>query len=339
MEIITETELRRQIKENPARGYLFFGEEDYLKVHSLKSLKERICPDPALEPFNYIKLDGLYLTPDSLLGAISTLPMMSESKLIEITGLNFHEFKPSFVDELCKILELLPEYDYNTVVISVAANGIDEGTPKRPSEALKKFGDHLTLVRFASATPLMLGRWCEKHFLANGVRADHAVTSKLVDYCGTDMYRLATETDKISWYVLASGRDQVSPSDVESVAIADTSYDTFALTNAIADGDRGAALRVLGEMKRRRIEPYVIMGEVSSFVIAMLNVRLLADSGRSVKEIVSATGYHEFRVKMYSKANVTAQRLREMLELCGETDIDIKYGHGYGAIERLICAF
>ena len=233
----------------------------------------------------------------------------------------------------------MPEYDFNTVVISVAANGIDEGTVKKPSEALKKFGEHLTLVRFSSSTPLMLARWAEKHFLANGVRADHAVTSKLVEYCGTDMFRLSTETDKISWYVLASGRDQASPSDVEKVAIADTSYDTFALTNAIADGDRGMALRVLGEMKRRRIEPYVIMGEVSSFVIAMLNVRLLADRGRSAKEISQATGYHEFRVKIYSKTNVTAERLREMLDLCGAADMEIKFGQGYGAIERLICAF
>ena len=339
MDIITEAELRRQIKENPAKGYLFFGEEDYLKAYSLKYLKEKLCPDPALEPFNYIRLDALDLTPDALLGAITTLPMMSDVKLVEVTGVNFKDRTQMTVDEYCKVLELLPEYDYNTVVISVAAECIDEGTPKKPSAALKKFGEQLTLVRFARSTPLMLSRWAEKHFLANGVRADSAVCSKLVEYCGTDMHRLATETDKLSWYALSRGRDYAEPSDITDAAVADTGYDTYAFTNAITSGNKPEALRVLSEMRRRRIEPFMIMGEVISLICSMVTVRMLTDGGLSVSEIVSKTRMHEYRVKLYLKSSASLPKLREILRLCTEADASVKSsGQGYGAIERLICA-
>lgn len=339
MDIITEAELRRQIKENPKKGYLLFGEEDYLKAYSLKSFKERLCPDPALEPFNYIKLDGLDLTPDVLIGAITTLPMMSDIKLIEITGVNFKDRTQMSVDEYCSVLELLPEYDYNTVVISVAADCIDEGKPKRPSPSLKKLGEYLTLVQFSRATPLMLSRWAEKHFLANGVRADFAVCSKLVEYCGTDMHRLAAETDKISWYALAKGRDQIEPSDITEVAIADTEYDTYSLTNALTSGNKPEALRVLSNMRHRKMDPILIMGEVTSLMCSMVTVRMLADEGLSASEIVSKTRMHEFRVKLYLRSAAPIARLRDILKLCAEADASVKgLGQGYAPIERLICA-
>lgn len=339
-DIITESDFRKQIKDKPQKGYLFFGEEDYLKAYSLKSLRDRICPDPSLAPFNYIKLDGLDLTPGALLNAIETLPMMSDSKLIEVTGLNFREVKASLLDEYCKVLALLEEYDYNTVVISVAAECIDEGfLPKKPSTQLKKLGENLTLVHFARSTPLMLARWVNKHFLANGVTADAAVCSALVDYCGTDMFRLAAETDKISWYALANGRTYVEPEDIKKVALADTGYDSFAFTNAIMASNKAEALRVLGEMRRKRLEPTVVMGEMIKVVTDMLAVRIYADEGLTTADIAKKTKIHEYRVKLCLKTGTNLPRLKEILSLCAEADAALKLSpQGYAAIERLICA-
>jgi len=338
MNIITESDFRRQIKEKPGRGYLLYGDEDYLKTYSLKSLKERLCPEPALEPFNYIKLDGLDLTPSALLDAITTLPMMSDDKLVEVTGMDFTALKAAELDEYLSVLELLPEYEYNTLVISVASGCIDEGKPKSPSATLKKLGERLTLVNFARSTPPMLAKWVGKHFLANGVTADYAVCSQLVDYCGTDMFRLAAETDKLSWYALSNGRETVEPSDIVNVAIADTGYDTFAFTNALTSGNKPEALRVLSEMIRRKIEPTMIMGEVTSMLCDMLTVRMMTDEGASPREIQAKTRIHEYRAKLFLRTGADTKRISAMLALCAEADDGVKKGgKGYGAIERLIC--
>ncbi len=343
-DIISESDFRKNIAKNPARGYLFFGDEDYLKAFALKTARESVCPDPALAPFNNIRLEGLDLTPDALLGAITTLPMMSERKLVEVSGMNFSELRGGRLDELCKVLFLLEEYDYNTVIISVPAGGMDFGQlPKKPSATLKKLAEYLVPVHFAASTPLMLSRWVARHFNANGVRADVAVCSALVEYCGTDMHRLSAETDKLSWYALASGRDYVEQADIARVAIADTGYDTFAMTNAIMDNNKGAALAVLAEMKRRRIEPTVIMGEVMGVFCNMLAARLMTDDGLTTGEIASRLKIHEYRVKLCLRGGVGVERLRRVVGLCAEADAALKLAQQgnsstYSAIERLICS-
>ncbi len=340
MNIITESEFRKQLKAAYGKAYLFFGEEDYLKAFSLKSARECYCPDPSLAMFNHIKLDALDMTPDSLIDALVTMPMMSEGKLVEVEGFNLKSIKSSELDAYIKVFSLIEEYDYNTLIINVPAGFLDEGQlPKKPSATLKKLGEHLTLVNFAKSTPLMLSRWVEKHFLANGVRADSAVCSSLIEYCGTDMFRLSTETDKLSWYALSRGKDCIDQKDIYNVAIADTSYDTFALANAIVDGNKQKALAVLGEMQRRRIEPTLVMGEITSTVCDMVRVKASANDGMSADEIYSKYRIHPFRVKMYLKAGASYERLLSVVRLCADADEAIKNSStpSYMAIEKLIC--
>ena len=125
MNIITESEFRKRLKTDCTGGFLFYGSEDYMKSFALKLARETVCPDEALAPFNNIRLEGLELTPDSLLGALTTLPMMSERKLIEITHLDLKDLKSSELDEYCSIFALLAEYDYNTLIVSIPSNQLE----------------------------------------------------------------------------------------------------------------------------------------------------------------------------------------------------------------------
>lgn len=338
--IITEADFRKQVKKCAPGGYLFFGEEDYLKSFSLNALREAVCPEPSLAPFNDIRLDPQGLTPDALLGALSTLPMMTELKLVEVSGMSFREVKGKALDAFCETFSALEELDYNILVVIVPADGIDEGyLPKRPSAVLKKLSEYLTPVRFEKSTPAMLARWVGRHFEANGIAADPVLCRRLVDYCGTDMYRLSAETDKLSWYTLAAGRNSASPDDIARVNTADTDYDSFAFANAVMENRSADALRVLAEMKRRRIEPTAIMAEIISTFCMMLSVRLLADDGLSKGEIAKRLKIHEFRVGLCMKNGAGSVRLRRALDLCADADSAIKLSpQGYTAIERLICA-
>ena len=58
MEIIREAEFRREIKRSPEGGYLFFGDEDYLKTADVQAAKQLICPDESLAVFNYLVFDA-----------------------------------------------------------------------------------------------------------------------------------------------------------------------------------------------------------------------------------------------------------------------------------------
>ena len=79
MQILTEAEFNRQLG-NPSAGYLFFGDEDYTKLHAIARLREAVCPDPAAAAFDDIRFTALDFTASRLLDALEPPPMLGERK-------------------------------------------------------------------------------------------------------------------------------------------------------------------------------------------------------------------------------------------------------------------
>ena len=342
MEIIKEDAFRKQIKKGLSGGYLFFGDEDYMKAYAVNAAREAICADPTFALFNDMKIDVIDYSPSALLDALMPLPMMSDKKLITVNGLNISGMRPREVDELCEVLETLGEYDYNVLIISVPAGLIDEGrSPKAPSAIIKRLGEYLTPVSFETVTGARLVSWTQKHFGHHGVNASQEVCAFLIDYAGKSMYTLSNETEKLSYYVLQNGRDTVTKDDVLKVSIAEISTDAYALANAIMDGRGEDALASLSVMKFRRVEPVLLLSEVSQVICDLVAVKSLADSGCALAEIMSILGFRsDYKAKLYlqNASGKSMTKLKEALDLCAEADLALKRSaQGYIAIEKLIC--
>ena len=340
MNIIKESDFRKEIKTNPQKAYLFFGEEDYMKSFALKSASEAISPDPSISFFNEMKLDALSYSPDTLLDAIMPFPMGTDRKLITISGLDINAMKSGELDALFSVLSQLDDYDYNTVIISTSSDRFDYGTSiKRPSTLLKRFSEHLCPVYFERNTPAKLAAWVGKHFSHNGAAASPAICSLVVERCGRNMYTLAGEVDKISFYVLSKGRQEVTRDDVINISIAAEEFDSFALTNAIGNRRRDEALRILRDMKFRRLEPIMILSEISSTVSNMTSVATLAADGLTQGEISEVLAIHEYRVGLMMNAGISLDICRGMLKKCKAADLELKSGRGgYVTLEKLICS-
>ena len=339
MEIIKEADFRKEIKSNPAAAYLFFGEEDYMKVFAVKKAQEALCPDPTFAFFNEIALDALSYSPDALLDALMPLPMMADRKLITVSGLDINAMRQNELDALCAVMAKLEDYDYNTVIINVASDKLDAGyLPKKPSTQLKKLGEVMKAVSFEKNSPSKLIAWLGKHFEHNGVMASPEICSMIIDRCGRDMYNLAGETDKLSYYAKANGRDQIYPDDVTLVTSPLFEYDSFAFANAICARKKEDALEILRDMKTRRIEPVLILSEISKNICEMCSIATLKEDGLTSREISEVCGVHEFRVSLVLKLNPRADLCRSMVRRCREADMELKNsGDGYRVIEKLIC--
>ena len=55
--VINDSAFRKTIEKQPTGAYLFFGEEDYLKAHALKTARSTVCPEPSFAVFNDISID------------------------------------------------------------------------------------------------------------------------------------------------------------------------------------------------------------------------------------------------------------------------------------------
>ena len=347
MEILKDSDFKKEIKVGLKKGYLFFGEEDYLKSFAVRSAEEALCPDPTFAFFNVMKLDALDFSPSKLLDALMPMPMMTERKLILLSGLNFVSMRPNELDDLCHALESLEEYDYNTLIITVASDCFEPGyLPKSPSTALKKLAEHLTPVQFERCSPSRLNAWVQKHFAHNGISVSPEFCATMIDYCGRGMFQLANEIDKLSFYEGFHGRETATEADLRLVCTPVTEYDAFAFANAIMDGKQDAALAILADYKFRRIEPLIILGEVVRVFCDMESIRAMEADGCPFQEIAAHFKqhfkYHEYKVGLYQKSlrQISEKRLHRAVEACIAADTAMKnsFSNGYLALEKLICS-
>ncbi len=341
MEYMREEIFRKELKKGLRGGYLFFGDEDYLKSFSLRAAQEAICPDPTFALFNDVRMDALNYSPAALLDALIPPPMMSETKIVSVTGLNLSAMRASEIDDLCDVLAELKQYDYNVLILSIPAEQMEEGSlPKRPSPLLTRLSEFLMPVYFEPISGAKLVSWVGKHLTHHGVTASPDVCSYLIDYCGRSMFTLASETEKLAYYVLQHGRSAVTKEDIEQTATVQIFADSFALANAILDGKYEEAMNALSYMKFRRVEPVIILSEISRVLCDLISIKALQEEGRPLSEIASVLKMNEYKVKLYvaGASGKSSAKLRRAVELCAEADLALKLSpQGYIAIERLIC--
>ena len=344
MDIIGNAEFSKRIKDNPDGYFLFYGEEDYLKSHAIKALKDAMGIDEALEIFNYVLLDVLDYTPDKLIDMLSMPPMMAEKKLVVLSGLNIKKMvNKSDFSELIDAIKHLDEFDYNVFVLTVPSGNITEEMPKKaPTGALKTLSEILQPVKFEAPTPQKLTLWCMRHFEHHAIAATQADCAYLVDYCGHNMFALANEIEKLALYVRAQGREALQRDDISNVCSAEMEYGAFEFSNAILDGRKGDALSILSVMKFKQVEPLMVMGEISGIFSDLLKIKILLLSGKSNQQIATETGINVHKVGIYatSARRMELASLQRIVSMVSETDLAMKYRYdsGYGNLEKLICS-
>ena len=77
--ILKESDFRKELKNAPRAAYLFFGDEDYLKLSAVRLARETLCPDPSFAVFNEMRLDATDFTADRLVDTLMPMPMTTYS--------------------------------------------------------------------------------------------------------------------------------------------------------------------------------------------------------------------------------------------------------------------
>lgn len=338
---MTEAELKNAIKMGVRGGFLFFGVEEYLMRQRASEFRESVLSgDATFDAFNHTVLEGDVSAAD-LEKALSTLPLMAEKTLVEWYSPGMNAWKEETSAAFVAVFSRLEEYPHATLLITAGQNFFDPGSlPKRPSPLYKKLAEHLSMVEFPLQPEERLKRWLARHFAKDGLTADLAVYSLILEICGRQMYVLSGEVEKLIAYVKAAGREEVTVADAEAVLSPSLDDDAFALANAAMQGDRHGAIQALYVHKLRREEPIVLLASVSRVMCDLLAVARLCDCGLSVKEIAQTMKMHEYKCGLYvqSVKGVETARLVSALRRCQECDKRLKRGAlGYETLERLIC--
>ena len=340
---MTESEFRDLLKQNISGGFLFYGEEDYLKNHYRRELIKSALADcpPDLQDFNHIRLtleDGDF---SALTTAISTLPMLSEKKVVEVSPPNMGSWRESEKKAMLEALTLLSDCP-DTVLVLIAAQGtLDPGTPKKPASFFRALTKILTPVEFPYQTGARLRRWVERHFAGAQIALTDSALSTLLARCPQDMTGLSGEIEKLIAYCLGNGITTVTPEIVTHVTAPALREDAFALANAVLAGDRTAALSALDVCRKQKEAPQIVLGSLSRVMSDLLTVSVMLDGGADKTEIARSLKMHEYKASLYIKSakGFGTPRLAASLNRCRDADRLMKssYVADYIFLERLIC--
>ena len=309
--------LKKHLAEHdPARLYLFHGEEDYLKSHYIGMLEKEcasVFPD-----FDLAKLDGDTITVQSFLDAIESLPMGGERKLVEVRDYNIFGNGP-LKEILPEVLEELPDY----ICLIFIYDALEFKADKRTT-LWKNFGKYGQEVEFKRATNNDLISWLRRRFSALGKDISPSDCEKMLFICGPLMNNLVTEVEKIAAGVKGK---IVRGEDIEKMASRSLEAGVFDLTDCLSRGQLDKALSVLSDLLDMKNSAIAINGAITKHFKRLYGASLAMQKGLSVGEIAALLEYrsdYPARIAMSSAQRFSIRKLRRAQKLCLEADIALK---------------
>jgi DNA polymerase-3 subunit delta len=223
-------ELRARLDEQGGEAlYLLVGDDRQGVDQALALLEERLV-DPDLAALNAAKLRGSETTVQEVVGLCSTLPMMSERRLLILR-------EPERLKGDDELGEYLGNPCPSTSLVLVPS---EHDRRRKLAQTLEKA---CTTVVFDAPGPGDLQAWVKRSLAPHGIEVSPEALGLLQDLVETDTLLLANELEKLALYCTQTRR--VEREDVEAVLGRTRAVEVWALTGAIEDGRPELAVAAL----------------------------------------------------------------------------------------------
>lgn len=294
------------------RFYLFYGEEKYMISQMRKQLKKALVSED--DTMNYSYFEGKKTDAVEIVELAKTLPFFSDHRLIILdeTGLG----KKS--DDL--FIEGLKEAADTTVLLF-----IEDSVDKR-SKIYKFLSKEGHVVCFEPAGEKELSRWLLSLMKKEGKQMSSSTMRSFLYRCGSDMYTLKNELEKLISYV--GEREEIKIGDLEALASSQTTNQIFVMLEAIARKQREKVLTLYYDLIELKESPFGILALLVRQCNQLLQAKNLDQLGKNNAMIAKQMKVPTFVVgKLKDQAKMFSMKaLQDMLEECAKTDEAIKSG-------------
>ena len=281
-------ELKKRLKEGRTSGaFLLWGEEEYTKDHYAERLRKLGTGAP-LPDFNYMLFDAEKQTPGELEEATFALPYLWDKRVIELRGLRPSSVSAEDGEYYARILASLPDYLTVFLLLRAGEGGKEKKTDGKRADGFRMITEaieaHGLSVEFAPERGAKLCNWVAKHFSARNVRTTPQLPQALIDYCGTDMYTLQGEIEKLC---SAYEGNVLTEQDMIRYCCPNEKSVFFDVTDCMNRGDVAGARRILSNLRMDRDAVQMAIGNLASNYQLMLLVKAGQECGKSAQQIAS----------------------------------------------------
>ena len=323
--------LKSDLKDgNIGCGYIFHGEESYLREHYLEELRLALVP-AGFEEFNYHRLEGKDLTVQNLAEMAEAMPMMAERTFLVVTDLDLFKLNEEQREKLIAFLEDIPPYCCVVFVYDTL-----EYKPNRTMKKLMKaVSDHLEAVEFRAQDSNDLVAWIARRFKHLDKEIDRQTAEYLIFTCGGLMTGLVQEIQKIAAY--AKGKS-ITQKDIDAVADPVLSAEVFKLSDAVLQGNYDLAASILGDLLKMQTEPILILAALGSQLRRIYTARMAIDGGKDkywLMELWDMKSDYPAKLLMTAAKRTTADWCAEAVKQCQILDRRMKSEKGVDAAGEL----
>lgn len=302
--------------------FLFYGNDPYI----IKSKTNQIIAKNGIDDFNITTYDMEENQLEEALNDASTIPFMSDKKMVIIKNAYFlsTEGKPKKdlghnLDALKRYLDNI--YDETILVFQAPYKKLDER--KAITKALKQKS---TVEECVPLKDQDLRGWVKRQLGKNGIGIDTDALNELLNRVVNNTEVLVSETTKLILY--AEGKSKVDLDMVKRVITKNVEDNVYEITNMLLENKRGKALEVYNDLVMHSEDPLRILGILVNKYREILHTKLLIKDGKDKSDIASyfhATSGRTYYIMKNAK-RVSTEDVITQLKTLEDIDYKIKTG-------------
>ena len=211
--------------------YLLMGEEPYYPDLLCQAIIDN-CLQDWEKDFNELICYGADVDADAVITAARRFPMMAERQLVVV--------KEAQAMKTLEDLALYCQKPLDSTVLVILMHGASADKRKSLYKTVLKQG---VIVESLPLRDYETEKWVMTYYAERGLQIDPEGARLLVESTGTDLGRIAVETEKLLKN-LPEGVKSISPEDIEKNVGISRQFSVFELTKALSFRDAPRAVKV-----------------------------------------------------------------------------------------------
>ena len=310
--------------------HLLYGDDTFSRQQALLSMKEQVGPDE-LRDVNVNVLSAPDVTMDELEAICSTVPFLSEQRLVVVEGL-LAQFErreqpagaaSSSNGGLSKDWSRLPDY-LDTVPPTTTLVFVD-GRLRDNNSILRKLRAVARVETFPLPRGTQLSDWIRQRANAKEAEIEPRAVGTLAELVGNNLQVLDAELEKLASYCW--GRE-IRDEDVRDLVAYAREANIFAAVDAALEGRAGLGIRLIRRLIDAGDSPAHVLSLLARQVRLLLLAKDLRASGLNGGELGRRLGLSGYPLQktLEQEPSFSHQTLVDIHRLLLEADLSIKTG-------------
>lgn len=282
--------VRRRLRQGWPPGVTVLTGDDLFHLDAAqKALLESLVPPEASDfAFNVVGQEPVDVS--SVVAAARSRPMFAPRRVVLVRDIGALQGEPEPLSAYAK----QPPPDSFLLV--------------RAPELDRRRRLHKTLIGAGTVLTFSLSGLANTHKLLEilirlagerGLTIDRGAAQFLIEVCGTDLYRLSTELDKLRSWLGVEQHGKVTLQAVQEVCAGSGMMSGWELADAVLMRDPAAAAVAARRLVERGDEPIRILGGLASRARAMLQAKAMLQRGLRGREVIDGARAWAFREKLF----------------------------------------